>query len=77
MKKLFVTLCMVVLSVGACMAGGKKGTFGVGEKSFMLNGEPFVVKAAEIHYPRIPREYWDHRIKKTRCRMWRNHCGSN
>jgi beta-galactosidase len=22
-----------------------------------------VIKAAEIHYPRIPKEYWEHRIK--------------
>lgn len=38
-------------------------TFGIGEKSFLLNGEPFVVKAAEVHYPRIPRPYWEQRIK--------------
>ncbi len=40
-----------------------KGRFEAGTGAFMLNGEPFVVKAAELHYPRIPREYWDHRIK--------------
>ncbi|MBQ2298228.1 MAG: beta-galactosidase, partial [Bacteroidaceae bacterium] len=39
------------------------GDFTVGNKTFLLNGEPFVVKAAELHYPRIPREYWEHRIK--------------
>lgn len=38
-------------------------TFEAGKNTFLLNGEPFVVKAAELHYPRIPREYWDHRIK--------------
>ena len=40
----------------------QKGTFEMGDKAFLLNGEPFVVKAAEIHYPRIPKEYWEHRI---------------
>ena len=40
-----------------------KGTFEAGDGSFMLNGKPFVVKAAEIHYPRIPKAYWEHRIK--------------
>ncbi len=40
-----------------------KGRFEAGDGTFLLNGEPFVVKAAELHYPRIPREYWDHRIK--------------
>lgn len=38
-------------------------TFTTGDKTFLLNGKPFVVKAAEIHYPRIPRPYWEHRIK--------------
>ena len=39
------------------------GDFTVGHKTFLLNGEPFVVKAAEVHYPRIPRPYWEHRIQ--------------
>ena len=38
-------------------------TFEAGKGTFMLNGEPFVVKAAELHYPRIPKPYWDQRIK--------------
>ena len=38
-------------------------TFEVGQKTFLLDGQPFVVKAAEMHYPRIPRPYWEHRIR--------------
>ena len=30
-------------------------TFEVGNKTFLLNDKPFIVKAAEVHYPRIPR----------------------
>jgi beta-galactosidase len=41
----------------------KPGTFTVGKGTFLLNGEPFIVKAAEVHYPRIPRPYWEHRIQ--------------
>ena len=37
--------------------------FKVGKGRFELEGSPFVIKAAELHYPRIPREYWDQRIK--------------
>ena len=40
-----------------------KGKFETNKGSFMLNGQPFIVKAAELHYPRIPKEYWEHRIK--------------
>ena len=44
-------------------AAQKPGTFTTGDKTFLLNGQPFIVKAAEVHYPRIPRPYWEHRIK--------------
>lgn len=37
--------------------------FSVGDGSFQLDGKPWTIKAAELHYPRIPRPYWDHRIK--------------
>lgn len=37
--------------------------FEAGDGTFLLNGKPFVVKAAELHYPRIPKEYWEQRIQ--------------
>lgn len=37
--------------------------FEAGDGTFLLNGKPFVVKAAELHYPRIPEEYWEQRIQ--------------
>ena len=42
------------------------GKFEAGKGTFLLNGKPFVVKAAELHYPRIPQEYWEHRIKMSK-----------
>ena len=65
MKKI---LCLFSLMAAMMMATPTfaqktKGTFEAGDGSFMLNGKPFVVKAAEIHYPRIPKAYWEHRIK--------------
>lgn len=42
---------------------GKPHSFEVGDGQFLLDGKPFVIKAAEIHYLRIPSEYWEHRIK--------------
>lgn len=41
----------------------RKHTFEVGDGAFLLDGKPFVIKAAELHYPRIPRPYWEQRIK--------------
>lgn len=37
--------------------------FDTGKGTFLLDNKKFVVKAAELHYPRIPRPYWEHRIK--------------
>lgn len=41
-----------------------KDRFEAGDGTFLLSGKPFVVMAAELHYPRIPREYWDQRIRQ-------------
>ncbi len=54
---------LLALSPSQMTAASKGGTFTTGDKTFLLNGKPFVVKAAELHYPRIPRAYWEHRIK--------------
>ena len=62
MKKLFRFLILSAFLLGS-VSMQAAGTFTVGSKTFLLNGEPFIVKAAEVHYPRIPRPYWEHRIK--------------
>lgn len=62
LKKLtLAAMLLAAMPMQAAPKGG--GTFTAGENTFMLNGKPFVVKAAELHYPRIPRPYWEHRIK--------------
>ena len=53
----------LLLAFTATVTAQQKETFAIGEKTFLLNGKPFVVKAAEVHYPRIPQPYWEHRIK--------------
>ncbi len=62
MKKTLTLLLLAALPLLG-FAQKPKGTFEAGDKTFLLNGQPFVVKAAELHYPRIPRAYWEHRIK--------------
>ena len=54
---------ILLIAPHSLQAVNKPGTFTTGNKTFLLNGQPFVVKAAEVHYPRIPRPYWEHRIK--------------
>ena len=57
-------LTILLLFLCLCMAGrAQNHSFAAGDGTFLLDGKPFVIKAAEVHYPRIPRPYWEHRIK--------------
>ncbi len=60
MKKLLTTILLMCMTAFTLYA---QNTFEAGDGAFMLNGQPFIVKAAEVHYPRIPRPYWEHRIQ--------------
>lgn len=63
-KHLIAVMALLVMAMLPPVSAARKGgTFTVGDKTFLLNGKPFVVKAAELHYPRIPRPYWEQRIK--------------
>lgn len=60
---LFITFCFIQCSDFKDKKGTKIGSFKTGNKEFLLNGKPFLIRAGELHYPRIPKEYWEHRIK--------------
>jgi beta-galactosidase len=72
MKKTILILFLTFLVTGNFLASsqwassmneGKNGTFSIGNNSFLLNGKPFVIRAGELHYTRIPRQYWEQRIQ--------------
>lgn len=64
LKSLFLIGLYLLLSQSVfSQNGNSNGKFEIGDKTFLLNGKPFLVKAAEMHYTRIPAEYWEHRIK--------------
>ncbi|MDL2245811.1 beta-galactosidase, partial [Parabacteroides sp. OttesenSCG-928-J18] len=62
-RNILLFFCLLLIMTGC---SPKIGTFEIGENTFLLNGEPYVIKAAEIHYPRIPKEYWEHRIQMSK-----------
>ncbi|WP_426480957.1 glycoside hydrolase family 35 protein [Chryseobacterium sp. R2ACT005] len=41
----------------------QKGNFEIRDGHFILNGKPFTVYSGEMHYPRVPSEYWKHRLE--------------
>lgn len=66
MKQIIESILMILLLACALpdkAMAAERETFAIGKNTFLLNDKPFMVKAAEVHYPRIPRPYWEHRIK--------------
>jgi len=37
--------------------------FIIGPKDFLLDGKPLQIRCGEMHFARVPREYWVHRLK--------------
>ena len=54
---------LLSVSITNVKAQKQSDIFSIGKNSFLLNGKPIVIKAAEMHYPRIPEPYWEHRIQ--------------
>src|SRR5947209_10545330 len=58
-------LLLALLSLIA-MSAFAKHTFTVQGDQFLLDGQPFQIRAGEMHYSRVPREYWRDRLRKMR-----------
>ena len=61
MKKLFYLLLLTLLPSG--MFAQQKNTFEIKDGHFYRNGEITPVLSGEMHYSRIPHEYWRHRLQ--------------
>jgi beta-galactosidase len=48
------------------LAQPKPHSFTARGEQFLLDGEPFVIRSGEMHYPRVPRPYWRDRMRKMR-----------
>ena len=63
---LYVLLALTVpVGLGATRSPAKAAgrTFAIGDADFLLDGKPFQIRCGEVHAARIPREYWQHRLK--------------
>ena len=48
---------------GALQAKDAAARFAVGDNDFLLDGKPLQIRCGELHFARVPREYWGHRLK--------------
>ncbi|HEX8325788.1 MAG TPA: beta-galactosidase [Tepidisphaeraceae bacterium] len=59
-------LAFMTCSIGqpaVSMAQTPKHTFTIGESDFLLDGQRLQIRCGEIHFARVPPEYWRHRLK--------------
>ena len=56
-------LFLPLAKANAQQAQATTPNFVAGTNEFLLNGKPYIIRAGELHYSRIPKAYWDHRIK--------------
>lgn len=55
------TLALLPLHGQVHAAGAPR--FAVGREDFLLDGKPLQIRCGEMHFARVPREYWTHRLK--------------
>lgn len=62
---------LLCVSVGLAASGPQASrpaahTFAIAGNAFVYDGQPIQIRSGEMHYPRVPREYWRDRMKKAR-----------
>lgn len=68
-RRSFTFILFIVVSFAAAIAGGQTPTphrMAIEGDHFALDGKPLQIISGELHYERIPREYWRDRLKKAR-----------
>lgn len=59
-------MAFATLLCGLALATPAHHTFSHDTQHFLLDGKPFIIRSGEMHYPRIPHQYWRDRMKKAR-----------
>lgn len=61
--RLLLISCLMFSFTAAQAQKEKQHTFAIDSVHFLLDGKPFQIISGEMHYARIPHEYWRHRIQ--------------
>lgn len=56
-------LCLTPRPAHAAATTAPRHTFSIGETEFLLDGQKLQIRCGEIHAPRVPKEYWEHRLR--------------
>ena len=64
--KISLTAILIIFLIGLLPSEAQtptKHTFSIDDKDFVLDNQRFQIRCGEIHFARIPEEYWEHRLK--------------
>jgi beta-galactosidase len=53
----------LLLPVTAQVHAAASARFAIGDSDFLLDGQRLQIRCGEMHFARVPREYWTHRLK--------------
>lgn len=56
-------LVLAIALIGWNIQAQPAHTFSIGENDFLLDGKRLQIRCGEMHFARVPREYWQHRLK--------------
>ena len=62
-RKIFIFLFSSLFIISHCNA---QKSFAIDNGQFIMNGIPYRIFSGEMHYPRIPKEYWKDRLLKVK-----------
>lgn len=62
-KAILLALLLQIYVMNVDSKSVRPHTFDYSKSEFILDGKPFQIISGEMHYARIPREYWRHRIQ--------------
>jgi beta-galactosidase len=60
--KYFLIASLIAMAICYPVPDGNPHVFDFQGTQFTLDGQPFRFVACELHYPRIPKAYWEHRL---------------
>ena len=63
-KIAYLLLLLMLIPVGSFAK--EKRTFEIKDGHFYVNGKVTPILSGEMHYPRIPHQYWRHRLRMMR-----------
>ena len=66
MRAFTLRIASIFLALGAAASGfaaSAKHSFVIGTNDFLLDGKPMQIRCGEIHFARVPRDYWKQRLQ--------------